>query len=263
MIPVLNTFVRDLRWGVSDTLVVAHRNLLRYVRLPQLLAFSTIQPVMFVLLFAYVFGGAIDVGEIDYIDFLLPGILVQAVLFGSMQTGIGIADDLSKGIVDRFRSLPMSRSAVLSGRILADAVRNGLVVLLMLAVGAAIGFRFHSGVLDAAGVVFLAVLFGMVFSWLSALAGIIAGEPESAQVASFIWTFPLVFVSSVFVPVGTMPDWMEAFADISPVTLTVDSMRALALGGEVGDSLWQSLLWMLALLGVFVPLAIWRYERTV
>lgn len=262
MINALLEAGRELRWGMSDTIVVAHRNLLRYIRLPQLLAFSTIQPVMFVLLFAYVFGGAINVGDVDYIDFLLPGILVQAVLFGSMQTGVGLADDLSKGIVDRFRSLPMARSAVLSGRILADAVRNALVVLLMLGVGAAIGFRFHTGLFDAVGLIALAVLFGIVFSWLSALAGIIAGEPESAQVASFIWTFPLVFVSSVFVPVSTMPDWMEAFADISPVTVTVDSMRSMALGGDVWGSLWQSLLWMSALLALFAPLAVWRFQNT-
>ena len=251
----------QLSWTVSDTMVIAQRNLLRYVRLPQLLAFSTIQPIMFVLLFAYVFGGAIDVGAVKYIDYLLPGVFVQTALFGSTQTGVGLADDLSKGMIDRFRSLPMARSAVLGGRILADSVRTTFVVLLMIGVGSLIGFRFHDGVLNAVAVIGLAVLFGSVFSWISALVGVSVREPETAQVAGFLWVFPVVFISSVFVPVEGMPGWLQAYAEISPVTVTVDTLRALALGGEVTPSLWQSLAWMAGIVAVFAPLAIYRYRR--
>ena len=253
---------QQLGWTISDTLVMAWRNLLRYIRLPQLLVVSTIQPVMFVLLFAYVFGGAIDVGDVDYIDFLLPGILVQTTMFGSTQTGVGLADDLSKGMIDRFRSLPMARSAVLGGRILADTVRNTFVVLLMVGVGSIIGFRFHEGVFQAIAALSLAVLFGMTFSWISALLGILVREVETAQVAGFIWIFPLVFISSVFVPVESMAGWLEAFAEVSPVTVTVDTIRGLSLGGAVATPLWQSLAWMSGILVVFVPLAVYRYRHT-
>ncbi len=248
-------------WTVSDTMVMAHRNLLRYVRLPQLLVFSTIQPVMFVLLFTYVFGGAIDLGEMKYIDFLLPGILIQAMAFGSVQTGVGLADDLSRGMIDRFRSLPMARSAVLAGRILADMIRNSFVLLLMIGVGSLIGFRFHGGVLPALAVPALAVLFGMSFSWITALIGISVRDAEAAQVAGFISIFPLVFISSIFVPVDTMPGWLQAYAKISPITVTVDTLRGLALGGPVLTPLWQSLAWIGGILVVFVPLAVRRYQR--
>ncbi len=258
---ILRSSGHRIYWTVSDTIVVTQRNLLRYIRLPQLLVFSTIQPVMFVLLFSYVFGGAIDVGEVDYIDFLLPGIFIQAAMFGSTQTGVGMAYDLKKGMIDRFRSLPMARSAVLGGRILADAMRITFVVLLMTGVGSAIGFRFHDGAANAVAVIALAVLFGMTFSWVSAFIGIVVKDVETAQVAGFIWVFPLVFISSVFVPVRTMPGWLEVVADISPVTVTVDAMRALSLGGPVAAPLWKSLAWMGGILAVFVPLAINRYQR--
>jgi len=251
----------QLGWTISDTMVMARRNLLRYVRLPQLLVFSTIQPVMFVLLFVYVFGGAINVGPFDYIDWLLPGIFVQTVVFGSMQTGIGLADDLSRGMIERFRSLPMARAAVLSGRIMADTIRNTFVVLLMIGVGSIIGFRFHGGVLSPIAVLAVAVLFGMTFSWVAALIGITARDTESAQVAGMIWVFPLTFVSSTFVPVDTMPGWLQAYAEISPITVTVDTVRALSLGNPVTPQLWQSLAWMGGILAVFVPLAVGRYRR--
>jgi ABC transporter DrrB family efflux protein len=250
-----------LGWTISDTMVMARRNLLRYVRLPQLLVFSTIQPVMFVLLFAFVFGGAINVGGMKYIDYLLPGILVQTVIFGSTQTGVGLADDLSRGMIDRFRSLPMARSAVLAGRILADTVRNSFVVLLMIGVGSLIGFRFHNGVLSALAALGLGVLFGVAFSWISACIGIWVKEVESAQVSGFIWVFPLVFISSIFVPVDTMPGWLQAAAKVNPITVTVDVMRALSLGGPVAMPLWQSLAWIGGILAVFIPLAVDRYRR--
>ncbi len=250
----------QLSWTVSDTLVMTRRNLLRFVRLPQLLVVSTIQPVMFVLLFNYVFGGAIDVGKVKFIDFLLPGILVQTAVFGSIQTSVGLSDDLSRGMIDRFRSLPMARSAVLSGRILADTVRNTFVVLLMLGVGSAIGFRFQDGIPNAIAALALVVLFGMVFSWVSAFFGLLVRDVEAAQVTGFIWVFPLTFVSSVFVPVEAMPGWLEVYAEISPVTVTVDTLRGLALGGPVATNLWKSFAWMGAILAIFVPLAVKRYQ---
>ena len=256
----LSSVGRQLGWTVSDSLVMARRNLVRFVRVPQLLVVSTIQPVMFVLLFNYVFGGAIDVGDLRFIDFLLPGILIQTAVFGSIQTSVGLADDLSRGMVDRFRSLPMARSAVLAGRILADTVRITFIVLLMFGVGSVIGFRFQDGVPNAVAVFALAVLFGMVFSWVSAFVGMLVRDVEAAQVSGFIWAFPLTFVSSVFVPVETMPGWLEVYAEISPVTVTVDTLRGLALGGPVATNLWKSFAWMGAILAIFVPLAVRRYQ---
>src|SRR3989338_2304819 len=182
---------------ISDTFAITKRNLIRYKRLPQLIVFSTIQPVMFVLLFAYVFGGAINIPGINYLDYLLPGILVQSVLFGSIQTGVGLSDDFSRGMVDRFRSLPMSRFAVLAGRTLADAIRNIFVVILMLLVGMLIGFRFHMSYLYAFPALGLAILFGMAFSWISATIGLLVKNTEAAQGAGFIWVFRLVFARSI------------------------------------------------------------------
>lgn len=249
-------------WTVSDTLVMTRRNLLRYVRLPQLLIFSTTQPVMFVLLFAFVFGGAIDINGADYVDFLLPGIFVQAVVFGSTQTGVGLAEDLSKGMIDRFRSLPMARPAVLAGRTLADTVRNGFVLLLMTGVGYLIGFNFHNGFGPAVIALTIALLFGLAFSWISALIGMALKDVESAQAAGFVWVFPLVFASSMFVPVDTMPDWLQAFAKVNPISIAVDAVRAFSLGTPAWAPLLKSLAWTVGILAVFVPLAVMRYRRT-
>jgi len=255
-----------LAWNVSDTLVMTWRNLIRYVRLPQLLVFSTVQPIMFVLLFAFVFGGAIATPGVDYINYLIPGILVQTVLFGASQTTVGLADDLSKGMVDRFRSLPMARSAVLAGRTLADSTRNVFVVLLMVAVGALIGFRFQGSVVEAVASVALVVFFGFAFSWISALIGLAVKDPETAQVAGFIWVFPLVFASSAFVPVQTMPDWLRGFAEVQPISVTVDAVRYLTSGGAAPgvalSDVWSALLWAAGILAVFVPLAVAQYRRT-
>lgn len=248
-------------WAISDTAVMVWRNLIRYRRLPQLLIFSTIQPIMFLLLFAFVFGGAIKTPGVNYINFLIPGILVQTVVFGAMQTGIGLADDLTKGMIDRFHSLPMARAAVLAGRTIADSIRNIFVVVLMIAVGYLIGFRFQAGFGRAFGVLGLVVLFGHTFSWISANIGLRVKETETAQVAGFIWVFPLVFASSIFVPVESMPTWLQAFAKISPITVTVNAVRALALGGPVQTPLLESLNWMALILVIAVPLAVLRYRR--
>jgi ABC-2 type transport system permease protein/oleandomycin transport system permease protein len=249
---------RPLRWTFTDAAAVTKRNLYRYVRVPTLLLFSTIQPVMFVLLFTYVFGGAILVpGVKHYIDFLMAGILVQTVIFGSTQTGVALAEDMSRGMIDRFRSLPMARSAVLAGRTLSDTVRNLFVVCLMLVVGILVGFRFHAGFVPALGAVALA----LAFSWISAFIGLSVRDVESAQAAGFVWVFPLVFASSAFVPVASMPGWLQAFARVNPVTVTVNALRALTLGGPITKPLLQSLAWIAAILLVFVPLAVNRYRR--
>lgn len=252
---------QSLFWTVSDILSMTKRNLIRYIRLPRLLIFSTIQPVMFLLLFAYVFGGAISTPNGDYINYLIPGIIVQTVIFGAMQTGIGLSDDLAKGIIDRFRSLPMARSAVLAGRTLGDLGRNFFVVLLMTGVGFLIGFRTDQGILRGLLALAITVLFGYAFSWISATIGVTLKDPETAQVGGFIWVFPLVFASSIFVPVGSMPDWLQVFAENSPITITVNAVRELVLGGTYSTDLWHSILWSLGIMLVFIPIAIHRYRK--
>jgi len=240
---------------------MTRRNLIRYIRVPQLLVFSTIQPVMFLMLFTFVFGGAIETPGAKYVDYLIPGIIVQTVIFGSIQTGIGLAEDLSKGLIDRFRSLPMDRSAVLAGRAIADTIRNIFVVFLMIIVGFLIGFRFHHGLLNALLAIFLAVVFGFSFSWIAATIGLLVKNVEVAQVAGFIWVFPLVFASSIFVPIETMPRGLKAFAEISPITVTVDTIRALSLTGNVDERVISSLLWSAAIMLAFIPLSVKIYRR--
>jgi ABC transporter DrrB family efflux protein len=271
--PGPGTTVMKPSWVVSDALAITRRNLLKYVRLPTLLVFSTIQPVMFVLLFRYVFGGAIElpVPGLSYVDFLMPGIFVQTTVFGSTQTGIGLAEDLHGGMIERFRSLPMARSAVLAGRTISDSVRNLFVVLLMTGVGMATGFRFHAGIPAFAAALGLVVLFGFAFSWISAQIGLAAGNVEAAQAGSFVWIFPLVFASSAFVPVSSMPGWLQAVAKANPMTIVVDAVRALSLGGETATRLqggstlthvWQAVAWAAGILLVFVPLAVRTYRKT-
>jgi len=259
------------RWIVADAVAITKRNLLKYVRVPTLLVFSTIQPVMFVLLFAYIFGGAVNIPGVNYKDFLMPGIFVQTAVFGSMQTGIGLADDISHGMIDRFRSLPMARSAVLAGRTMSDTVRNLFVILLMSGVGYLIGFRFHGGFLFAVAGILLAVLFSHAFSWISALIGLSIRDVESTQAASFASIFPLVFASSAFVPIATMPGWLQAFAKINPISLTVNAIRSLTLGshtatavqgGTTSTHVWQAVLAIVVMLAIFVPLSIRAYRKT-
>ena len=251
-------------WAISDSWVVTKRNLLQNVRIPSLLVFSTIQPVMFVLLFRYVFGGAINVPGVRYVDFLMPGIFVQTSVFGAVQTGIGLAEDLSKGLIDRFRSLPMARSAVLAGRTASDSVRNLFVILLMTGVGYLVGFRFHQGLFAAVGSIILALAFGHAFSWISASIGLAIRNVESVQAASFVWIFPLTFASAAFVPVASMPGWLQAWAKVNPVTITVDAMRSLTLPNQpITKNVFEALAWIAGLMIVFVPLAVRRYRRTV
>ena len=245
----------------ADSLVVAQRNLVRIARTPQLLVFATIQPVMFVLLFRYVFGGSIKVPGISYVDFLIPGIIVQTVVFGATSTAVGLSQDMSKGIIDRFRSLPMARSAVLAGRTIADLVRNVFVVLLMIVVGTAVGFRFHNGFLPAVAAIFIALLLGYSLSWVFALIGLSVSDPESAQLAGFLPIFPLVFASSVFTSIKTMPGWLQAFAKVQPISRAANTVRALTQGGPVATDLLWTVGWSVAILAVFAPLAVRRYRK--
>jgi len=251
---------------ISDILTIVKRNLTRLRRTPQLLIFSSIQPIMFLILFNYVFGGAVTragTGTSSYINFLLPGILAQTAVFGSMQTGVGMADDLSKGAIDRFRSLPMSRSAIVVGRTLADALRNVWVVIIMLIVGELIGFRFHNGLVNGWLALLVAVMFGFAFSWISLVIGLLVKDPESVQTAGFLWVFPLVFASSVFVPTQTMPNWLRGFAENQPITETVNAVRYLTQGlGDV-SSVWHAIWWAVGIVVIFVPLAVARYRQAV
>ncbi len=246
---------------LSDVVVMVKRNLMKYKRSPRLMIFSSIQPVMFVLLFAYVFGGAITTGTVSYVNYLIPGILVQTVLFGAMQTGVGLADDLSKGMIDRFRSLPMARLAVLAGRTITDSIRNVFVVILITCVGFIIGFRLEHGILNFIMGLSLIILFGFAFSWVSATIGLLVENVETAQTAGMIWVFPLAFASSIFVPVETMKSGIRVFAEHNPVSYTVNVVRALALGTPVGNNIWFSLAWIAGLLIIFIPLAVSRYRK--
>jgi ABC-2 type transport system permease protein/oleandomycin transport system permease protein len=251
-----------LYWACADALVLAKRNLLQIPRIPELLVFATIQPVMFVLLFRYVFGGAIQVRGTSYVNYLMAGIFVQTVAFGSIATGIGLAEDLHRGIVDRFRSLPMSRSAVLTGRTLADLVRNMFVVLVMLIVGLLVGFRPQGSVLGWIAAAGLLLLLSFAFSWIAATVGLAVRSVEAAQSAGFIWLFPLTFASSAFVPTNTMPLWLRAFADHQPISVIINAVRGFILGQSVGSNGWQATAWCLGILIVFVPLSVSLYRRT-
>jgi ABC transporter DrrB family efflux protein len=252
-----------LYWALADAWILARRRLVQIPRIPDELIFATIQPVMFVALFRYVFGGAIAAAVPNYANFLMPGIFVQTIIFGATTTGVGLAQDLEKGLVDRFRSLPMAKSAVLTGRTIADLVRNLFVVIVMLVVGVIVGFRPSGSPLAWAAGFGLILLVSFAFSWISATMGLIVHSVEAAQSAGFVWLFPLTFASSAFAPVGTMPDWLQVFAKHQPVTIIVDAVRALLLGQPVGTEGWQSVAWCLAILAVFIPLSVRLYSRRV
>jgi ABC transporter DrrB family efflux protein len=246
---------------VSDTLVIAERNLVRLRRAPDLLLAFTVQPVMFVLLFVYVFGGAISTPGYSYATFLIPGIVVQNIAFGGFVTAVGINEDLRKGLIDRFRSLPMARSAVLAGRTLADIATNLLSIVVLLATGLIIGFSFKTGAPQILTGIGLLLLFGYAFSWVFALLGMLVSSPEAANSLGFIAVFPLTFISSAFVPVQSMPAPLRAFANVNPFTVTVDAIRSLWLGAPAQNSVWGAFVWAVVILFVFAPLAVRRYRR--
>jgi ABC-2 type transport system permease protein/oleandomycin transport system permease protein len=249
-----------MRRLVTDTLVISERNLGRLRTAPDLLLAFTVQPVMFVLLFAFVFGGAIQTPGYDYIDFLIPGIIVQNIAFGGFVTALGLNEDVSKGLIDRFRTLPMARAAVLAGRTLADVVTNLLSLLILLATALIIGFSFDAGVGEIIAGIGLLMLFGYAFSWVFALLGLMVSSPESANSLGFLAVFPLTFISSAFVPVESMPGGLAWFAEINPFTIVVDAMRALWLDAPAGDAVWGAVVWSLVILAVFAPLAVRRYR---
>ena len=254
------------RWAVSDTLTIARRNLLVWLRVPAYLVFTVIQPIMFVLMFRYVFGGAIPVPGIPggYVNYLLPGIIGQTAAFATFGTAIALAQELKKGVIDRLRVMPMARSAVLAGRLTADTGRMAVTILVIVGVGYAVGFRFSNGVVPAILMVLLALVFGMSICLIAAYTGLAIGDEESVQAFGMIWLFPLTFVSSAFVPIASMPGWLQAFANNQPVTYVINAMRSLALGpaaGPLEPSLWHALAWIAGIFIVFSPLAVRAYRR--
>jgi ABC transporter DrrB family efflux protein len=251
-----------MRRLVSDTMVIAERNLVRLPRAPDLLLAFTVQPIMFVLLFVYVFGGAVRTPGYDYVDFLIPGIIVQNIAFGGFVTALGLNEDLHKGLIDRFRSLPMARSAVLAGRTLSDVVTNMLSIAVLLATGLVIGFTFNASLVEIVAGIGLLLLFGYAFSWVFALLGLVVSSPEAANSLGFIAVFPLTFISSAFVPVDSMPGALQWFAEINPFTIVVDAMRSLWIGAPAGNNVWGAVVWSIVLIAIFAPLAVSRYRRT-
>jgi len=252
------------KWAVSDTLTITRRNLIVWYRVPAYIFFSVVQPVIFVLLFRYVFGGAIPVHGTTYVQYLLPGIIGQTAAFASFGTAIALAQELQKGVIDRLRSMPMARSAVLAGRLVADSVRLLVTILIIVAVGYAVGFRFTNGVAAAIAMIALATVFGLAICCIAAFTGLAIGDEESVQSFGLIWLFPLTFVSSAFVPIATMPGWLQAFANNQPVTFVIDAMRALALGHQpVAADMLKSIAWLIGIFVVFVPLSVRAYKRAV
>ena len=246
---------------IEDSLILARRNLMRIPRQPDLLIAYTVQPVMFVLLFVYVFGGAIQTPGFDYVDFLMPGIIVQSIAFGGFVTALGLSEDVSKGLIDRFRSLPMSRAAVLAGRTSSDVLLNCLSLAVLLAVGFVAGFNITTGAGDIALGIVLLLYFGYAFSWVFALVGLYSSSPETANAIGFTAIFPLTFASAIFVPAESMPDGLREFAQANPFTTVTDAVRHLWLGTPANTDVWMSFIWCTAILAVFAPLAVNRYRK--
>lgn len=246
---------------LSDIWQITKRNLIHYKRSPRLIFFSAVQPVIFVLLFVYVFGGAIDVPGASYINFLIPAIIIQTVLFGAVNTAVGLADDMTKGIMDRFRSLPMSQSAVIAGRTLADSMRNIFTVFIMIGVGYTIGFRIEQSFPEALGALTLAVLFGFSIMWIMTIIGLSVKKTETAQMAGMIFMFPLTFASSAFVPTASMPSGLQWFAEHSPVTYAINTLRGLMISGNYSDTIWYMVAWIAAILIIAFPLAVRQYKK--
>jgi ABC transporter DrrB family efflux protein len=259
----------------SDVAVITRRNLLRTLRLPDVLVLSATMPVIFILMFTYVFGGAIQAAlppaaAGSYVNWLIPGLLAQFALFGGGATASGLVEDLAKGVIDRFRSLPMTRSAVLAGRTLSDLVRSALTLTLMLAAGFAIGFRPQTGFLSLLAALAVGLAFGWAWSWVMALLGLVVRTAEAVQAAVFMVVFPLAFTSSVFVPTQTMPTWLQPFAANQPITVVTNALRGLVLGQgalppgrTVAGQVVLALLWAAAITAVFAPLAVRAYRRTI
>ncbi len=248
-------------WWAHDSWEMVKRNLIHIKRTPELLLDVTLSPIMFVLLFSLVFGGAIDIPRDTYINFLMAGIFVQTIAFAGIYTGVLLANDLQKGMIDRFRSLPMVQSSVLTGRTLTDLLRALLAIAIMWVVGMLVGFRPSGGVAGGLAAVGLMLLFGFALSWVGVAMGALARAPEALQGVIFAVVFPLTFVSSAFVPTDTMPDWLEWFADRQPMTLVTDAVRSLTLDGSGGPAALSAVAWSVGLLAIFFPLGLWLYQR--
>lgn len=248
-----------LHWVIADTLVLTTRSLRHIPRVPEQLIFATINPVIFVLLFHYVFGGAIDTPGVSYTDFLMAGIFVQTVAFGAVNSGVGLAEDMQRGLIDRFRTLPMSPSAVLSGRILADMARNSLIIVVGVLVGLAVGFRPTAGPSGWIAAIALLLLVSLTFSWVSSTIGLMVQNAEAAQSANYLWLLPLTFASSAFVPPESMPSGLRAFAEYQPIMVIVDAVRAFLLDGQLGWSGWGAFGWCIAIISVCIPIAVGRF----
>ena len=248
---------------LRDTKAVIQRNLIQYIRVPQLLVFSTIQPIIFVLMFRYVFGGSINTGAVPYVDYLMPGIFLQVVVFGSLTTAVGLATDLKSGLMERFHALPMWTPAVLVGRTIADLTRNVFVVILMMIVGYLVGWRIHTSLLAVVPGILLVLLFGYAMSWIFAAVGLAVKDPETAQAAAFPVLAPLVFASAAFVQVENMPGWLQGWAGNQPVSVTAEAVRALTIGGPTSSLVIKSVFWSIAIIAIFAPISVRLYRKAV
>jgi oleandomycin transport system permease protein len=246
-----------------QTMTLAWRSLVQIKHNPAELLDLSIQPVMFVLLFTYVFGGAISGSTGDYLTFALPGIIVQNALFASVTTGVGLNTDLTKGVFDRLRSLPIARSAPLAGRIVADTTKQAWSIALILTLGFVMGFRVDNGPYGVLGAFALLLVFSLAASWIAVLVGLLASDPEKVQIFAFVVIFPLTFTSNAFVPTDTMPGWLQAWVDVNPVTILADAVRGLLTGDASASLVGKSLLWAAAIAAVFAPLAVRQFKRRV
>ena len=259
--PAVGTTDGGFGWAIRDTIAMTGRNLTAMRRVPQVLVFSLVQPVIFVFMFRYVFGGAIQMAGQDYVDYLMPGIFAQTVSFGAINTAVGLADDKGKGLLERLRSLPMSRAAVLGGRVLADTVRNAVIVLLMVAIGMLVGFRTHTNVLAVLAGIAVLVFFGVALASIFVFIGLSVTNGEAAQAAAFPLLAPLTFASSAFVDPASMPGWLEWWARRQPLSKTTEAVRALMLGGPTSGPVTASIIWSVGIIAVMAPLAIAKYRR--
>jgi ABC transporter DrrB family efflux protein len=253
----------SLRLALRDTSGIAKRNLLRIARTPLMLIVTAIQPALLLVLFRYVLGGAIAVPGGRYVDYVVPAVFVEAVLIGGMTTSIGLAQDLKSGIIDRFRSLPMARSAVLAGRTLADLSRSIFSLAVMVGLGLLVGFRFDNDVAHILAGLAVVIAFGYAFSWMYAAIGLATKDPETAQIAGILPFFVLMFASNAIVPVETMPGWLQGFARNQPLSVTVSAVRALLEGGSSWHWVWQALAWAAGIFAVFFAISLRLYRNTV
>lgn len=253
---------RSIRFAIDDTIGVTRRNLLRILRTPRLIIIGAIQPALLLVLFRYVLGGAISIPNGSYVDYVVPAVFIEAVLIGGMTTALSLAQDLKSGMIDRYRSLPMARSAVLAGRTVADLSRCVLSLAIMIGLGLAVGFRFNNNAIAILAAVGLIISFGYAFSWMYATVGLITKDPETAQVAGILPFFILMFASDAIVPVETMPGWLQGFARNQPLSIVVSAVRALMEGGPVAHWAWLSIVWVMGIFVVFFTLSLYLYRKT-